>query len=751
MPRSSQATGAFLFPILLAISACSEREVTQPAYFPDPQHSLTGCSGDCEEEIFGFVYENGQRISTSNYYVMLVPEPGTRQRLVERAEEAYDSITYDSVMYVMPGGHTKEAMFGWFDVVQDCPGGRDEVHYEGPATPPDSTVRERHCVTAGDYTISLWDGNPEQPGAILEREIPVTYVQRHTNLTPFNTHTNSDDYVVEAELPYSPEVYRFLDLVISFEVDAGAAGSYSSTPVLRVDTIGASIGLEDATFTHIDSATAPKNHYFRFDASSSTSSEPVGLAHSSEGPLARLWYDSESPDGFISGYFDPHAENHLLRTLSYDRTLSSTGSKKVALDLLTPAQAPVDTPSANAAVVDIIVTSENNPPTLTASMSIERSTHVWSMTDQILQASATGGTATAFRWEYKGSSTAWTSSPFLDFPGHHWSDVPDVTAWVRDASGDSASATESFTVEPSQVAINGDTYISVKTEYTYTSNVRGDWWERFAGQDWEENLMWEDTDSIERVWAAGEYEVDLRQEGTAPLDGAFRRGRRHITVCIGCGPESAPQRSAVEHSTLLPLFTFGGGPLVVDGERVVPLYSLTGGSPGHSPFRQRDWLTTARHSDSQFELAGGGALVWSVPYASADSVMLDFALSDLPAGSTTGFTWDPDVGTDASNDRSGYDPVSGTVFVHDEGGAVGLRFERNGNPIQLGVQQFGARRLAPSGSDIASAVGDEIELYDDLDDVQYVITLLDSGSAYRVRLFRAGTVEELLAIARGGP
>ncbi|HEX6588498.1 MAG TPA: hypothetical protein VF039_05700, partial [Longimicrobiales bacterium] len=77
---------------------------------------------------------------------------------------------------------------------------------------------ERHCVTAGDYIFTLWDGIPGN-GNVL-RTIPVTYVQTHKDLEARNDSLPGRSFAVEASLPYVD--YAFNDLVISIDVDTTA-------------------------------------------------------------------------------------------------------------------------------------------------------------------------------------------------------------------------------------------------------------------------------------------------------------------------------------------------------------------------------------------------------------------------------------------------------------------------------------------------------------------------------------------------
>ncbi|MGH7645758.1 MAG: hypothetical protein ACREMR_09245, partial [Gemmatimonadales bacterium] len=263
--------------------------------------------------------------------------------------------------------------------------------------------------------------------------------------------------------------------------------------------------------------------------------------------------------------------------------------------------------------------------------------------------------------------------------------------------------------------------------------------------------------AMNRVWAAGVYTVELRQQDTA--SSIYRRGRLSISVCIpvsGCGPAvvlegSAP--AAVEADTSWSLF--GGGPWLSwgsgAGARALRLYDLLGEHDGATPFTNAAWL--ADSVGTLATLPGGWALNWR----RRNLGLLDVQAVDVTVGSgpngpyTFGFALDPDIGANPADDLSSYDATRGLVTARDDAQAVGYLLRGpSGNALES-VQQFGVGRWAPTTPAAAAAAQRRrgTQLLAGPRDVQFVLSTAETTgpATYTLVLIRGRNVPDVQARA----
>lgn len=503
-----------------------------------------------------------------------------------------------------------------------------------------------------------------------------------------------------------------------------------------------------------------QDEYFRYDVSGSSWSGPY---HTREYPLARVWYDPLGHPSWATGYYLHYNEANVLATMKYAQffaPLDSTRTYAVSLDLLDPADAPRtagDGPSAAADAVDVDVTITSPPPPPTADFAVEEDTHTWKNTEQHVDGSlSTAAPGALYQWRFdsSGSYTAWSSDPIYDFAGHTSSGNHTVTLRVKNPDGQIGTKNRTFSVDDTLINIIGQTYIGQKSTYIYRSNTAANWLKEYPPAAWDSLEFWGGSDSAKIVWPAGEYDARLRQQGYAPITDAFRRKTLDIEVCTDCGPQQ--RVVGADATTRLPASTFGGGPILVREARVIRLYDLLGGASQPSAFSDGSWLRadmSETSSPGATALAGGGTAAVTPVERSAGAVAVDVDLANFWDPPIFAFAWDPDVGPSASDDRSGYDADLGLVYAYEETGAVGLVIEKGNSRVGLGVRQYGARRWAPqTDRALRAAVGEGIDLLDQADDVQFILTALGDHEEgrYRVRVFEADDVAGLRKIAMEG-
>jgi hypothetical protein len=328
-----------------------------------------------------------------------------------------------------------------------------------------------------------------------------------------------------------------------------------------------------------------------------------------------------------------------------------------------------------------------------------------------------------------------------------------VSVEVKNTStGLSTVMTRPVSVQTGQVTLSGNTFVTVKTTYTYTSNQSMHWFERFAP-----SLAWgvatiDTSASFQRIWPAGDYTVALRQQRN--VSGELRRGRLNITVCTVPGCLLAPLIGAQSPSDDWPLF--GGGPVLTwssaGAARATRFYDLLGAHEGETLFRERAGLLAS--SGATVTRLDGGRLDWRVRANNPQWRASEFSLSPPPGSSDVvfGLAIDFDLGRDAADDRSGFDSGRGLLYAVDsDGSAVGLMLRAGSANALASVVQYGAKRFAPTQpADLFRAQRRSgRDLLDMRDDVQFLVSAapVNRPATYIVVLVKAGSLAELTARA----
>lgn len=743
----------------LALGACTDSETTVVPPLP-VQANGAPLEYD-EEEIFGDVYVNGAALSSNGYYVMLEPSQPTRAKIT-----ALGYADFDSVMAVRPQGHESGGwMWGWYDINSyqaGCVDAPAEVHWRDFSNPPSSS-RERHCVTAGSYTISIWQGSPEAGGTKL-RTIEVEYIGSHPTadllsgqwdhekpqpaVLIYNANSGRTGDVMEA----GPGTMHpaITDLIIPIDIGAAGASQYTISPVLRIDSIGWTIDNTDNTFINDSMPRGDQYTYFRFDASGTTAAG--GALKGRVTPLARLSFDADNSI-HTTPFYDYHPNDGLLRTFSYNRQVDgadTSGVRRVNLEILNPGDATV-APS-DSISREVTVSMVGPPPQPKACMSYEGSQAVWRLSAQHFDASCSEDNAGAqYRWRFGDTAayTAWSSGPGYDFAGWNTAGSKTVRLEMKTQLDTVYTETE-FQVVSSYIQLSGPTYIREKSTYLYQSTESGDWYERQAAI-WERNPWWVASDTMRRVWSAGEYDVDLRQQFYTVSNNAFARAGMNIQVCTGCGYGQRVVGVAAKDSLMS---TFGAGPMIaVDGE-LSSFYDLARGGAPNTDFVTPQWLqasSTAKVGAARLR-DGRVQMEWAIT-TQPGRRRIDLDLYGTGTREVRfGFAWDPDVGSNAADDHSGYDGELGMVYAFDSGEAVGLLIERDGVRTKLGVHQYGSKRFAPMSearllNDLGSA---SLNLMDGPDDVQFIVSAGASthNTHYIIHLVRAPDLATLRQRAR---
>lgn len=764
MPRKYRF---YLAPVILLVLAAGCTDDPEAMRAPTISQLIRPPNTRDEEEIFGSVYVNGSKLTQNGYYIMLQPSTGTRAKI---SSLGYSD--YDSVMAVRPQGHLSNQlwMWGWFDIQSNqrgCAGEPYEVHWRNFTSVDTIGTHERHCVTAGVYTISLYYGSPEAGGALV-RQFDVNYVRGFPTadilyedssgrqISPGSMHvrnTNSGSTIDAMEAGPETTHHGYNDLIIPIDIGVNAAASYAILDtVLRIDNIGPTIDHSDTVFVDTSYPSGNFADYFRFDASGTT--YDGGDLGARVSPLGRLWYNRGNSD-VRTEFYDFHPDGGMLRTHTYGRDLndgSTPGDRMVKLEILNPGAQPSSLPDS---VVRSIYVGGGGTVGTRACYSFEGTPSVWRYTDVIFDGSCSegdGGGAYRWRFDAGGSFTNWSSNPVYNFGGWNAAGSKTVTLEMRTAANDVYTTNLPFYVSDSTITLSGSEYVRDKAGYLYQSSVAADWYEKFSGQDWDQNHWGDGLDTLRRVWAAGEYTVQLRQQMLDSVTNQFARGNLTVEVCYQC-PLQQRVVGGAEEPTPLRLSTFGGGPVVTVDGHVTAYYDLTGASTPGSHFADRNWLSGDRSLDwGTSRLEGVGDMEWTVSRPNDSAVSLDLAVLETRGHSISlGFAWDPDLGVNPADDRSAYSDDLRMVYSYDGGAAVGLIIQADGVPQDLRVRQYGARRLAPTSKAglLAALQNPGVDLLGGTDDVQFILSIgqIDADKHYVVRLLRAKDIRSLRALA----
>lgn len=701
-------------------------EPEAPTWSPAPVFVERSLS-TVDEELFGDVFENGLRTTSSAYYAILTPsDPVTDARIL--SPRSFTIWANPSAIH----------MYGWWDpagagscgdLAQYQAGQRgQESHWSGPGQPPTPGAVELHCIRPGIYNFSVED-----------KAFRVDYLQTAGNNFTVNNTTAGVLERLEAFSYSQQQAANWVDHVV--HVDLTPSGS-QETRVLDVQNAHAD-SLK-TTFADTSNPSGNENDWFRFSVARSSTT----WNRNSQGRmLAQLYWDYDRNKNIRTNYYDAHSTANVIRYHRFKDHVAESRNVVVALELMRPDEAPNDTVNVTTRIVQIARIT----PFACAST---QTTTTWRTTDQYLSAGCSArGANIRYSWQFV-SGGPWTpesADTLYDFVGHVTAGTPTVTLKVRDVSTNvSGTRALPVTVRDSQVTLTGRTFVTDKATNLYQSWLNGGslalngwWFER-----WNPDLYWwpatsEPRSDMTRIWYAGNYTVELRQQDSTAA--RVRRGRLSITVCNPCVDPvrfaSAPALTPGE-----PWGLFGGGPWISWGSastaNALRFYDLLGMHDVANRFTDATWLDDA--GGVAATTGTGRYLSWAPRALGLEDVKaFEFTLA-LPAGTPLGFGFalDPDLGPNAADDVAGYDGRRGMAYVHDGARAVGflLREATGGNALQ-GVVQYGLRRHPPvSSTETWTALRSTgVQLLAGASDVQLLLT----------SAARTGTVTRTFVIVRG--
>jgi hypothetical protein len=740
--------------LALLIPACTEQPVNPSGQQPSFAEAFGGAG---EPEVFGNVYENGQRsIRTDLTVTIEALDPATQSRLRGRIA----TTMWANPNTFGPNSHPKGWAYGWFDprAANNCgtlglylQGNNDgrlpEAHWTNAITPPDTTLPEGHCIRPGRYRLTL-------SGDGVMRSVEFEYVAARTSggegyLTTIDGETGNT-LLIEPQAYSDADVWT--DHVIHVDLTASTA---APSPVLRIQNSHSSPFT--GNFVPDTSLAANEVDWVRF--SSLTSTGIIWNLSSQGRALALYRYDMNRPGGNPpTPYFvDDRNAVPLLRLRRFD-DVRETRPVVVGLQLMQPNNLADQLP------VSVQRTIQFTRLTPVACAHFERTT-TWRLTDQVLSAGcSTLGPSIRYRWQFEdgGPWTAYSPDTLYDyFEGHSAAGPHTVTVQARDIStGASSTSPFTFSVASDQLLMTGRTYVTDKARNPYVG-FKNDmlpghrypayWFEHYEpGTPWWPASGPYPQDSIARIWYAGDYTVDLReQDSTANL---LARSRLHIRVCNpSCGELAAPLRAPAAISPALADWgLFGAGPwLSWSTGNALRFYDLVGAHDLPNRFTDINWLDAP---GGQASTTGAGSYLSSSQRAlqTPDARAVAFALAppDARVPFTFGFALDPDLGPNAADDQTGYDAARGMVYVFDQGRAVGflLRDSRGRNALQS-VTQYGLQRRSPlTGEATQTAMrARQINLLPGRSDVQLLLTApAQAGQVtWTLVLVRGGTVGDL--------
>jgi hypothetical protein len=497
-----------------------------------------------------------------------------------------------------------------------------------------------------------------------------------------------------------------------------------------------------STFLDQGTPTGARTDYFRYSFFDSTTD---WAGDGAKGQMAvRVYFDRGQNDSYRTEYFDPKTQENspLMITNRYnDPNFPVTNRHaRLGVELMRPNE-PVD---GSVEVEDSVFISS-----MQACFSMEKSA-TWQMADQYLNAGCSTGSNLQYSWQTTagGAFTSFSSNSTFDFGGHATTGSQTVTLRIKNTSTQQTTDEwKTISVQTGQVTIDGPTYVTDKQTKTYTSSVfASHWHERTGGsQTWSSGST-PATWSYQRIWAAGNYTVDLRADSSTST--VLRRGKATVTVCAtNCMIDPAMAAYSLDGEDW---GFFGGGPILSHGTSMRPdvsrLYELTGAHHPGSPFASPAWFYQTESRSIQLP---GSTLAWRGEGHDGELVR-SFEFSVTPADPSApyvfGFSWDPDIGAPA-DDRSGYDPALKLVYAFDSGGATGILLLANGENDLHGVEQYGAMQRPPvHTTDVYRTQRDGgTRLSSAASDVQFVLASEPAvgQKAWKVVFLRAATVAEL--------
>lgn len=377
-PRFSTSRSIVLC-LSIAVAAC-----LRESDHPTSPRFVIGAGPGGDPEVFGNVYENGQRTTRTDLLVTIAPlDPETQSHLRSR---------FDSIMWVNPadiGGYPKGRMFGWFD-----PNGGDncgglgpyeqgdstaraqEVHRRLPSVPPDTSTREAHCIRPGKYRFTL---------STVEGQVLRSYQFEYLAARLLSATDAATGAPVLVEPTSYDTVNTHTDHIL--HVDLATSASFA-TPVIRMQNSHANP--EGGTFADEASVQANEADWLRFSSLTSTglswTGDQLGRA------LARYHWDYGGTNAPPPYFVDDRNLEPLLRVHRFDH-VRETRPVTVGLDLLQPNNDPAQLPLPATRTISF---TRLGP---VACFALETSTS-WRLTDQYLNAACSSrGTSIRYRWQ----------------------------------------------------------------------------------------------------------------------------------------------------------------------------------------------------------------------------------------------------------------------------------------------------------------------------------------------------------------
>jgi hypothetical protein len=604
-----------------------------------------------------------------------------------------------------------------------------EKHWQGGSPPPGPLPAERHCIVPGRYHVSL-------TGPDVAQDLYVEYVGVRALVPGLPNARTVQDAELGGSLQVEPPTYdpydTYSDHTINFDLHPRARTAHA---VLRLQTVYADPDASPFVPEQGEPAITDQT-YVRFSARQRSGLNWPGPSNVYGHALAQYLWDLggvNPPRGYL---VDDSNEAMTMRVHQFNH-VDSVRPVLVGLRLKEPDNSPTDTTLTTVRTLHLTQVHPHACARLEA-------TTTWRLTDQVLSAGcSTLGSDVQYHWQFEDEGPWTPYSPdtlYSAFAGHSSSGSKTVRLEVRNTTtGLTDVASTQVSVGGDRLFMTGRTLVTVKAANPYRS-FRNDtlpahrygayWFERFEN-DAQWNFVWslEPVDSVSRIWPAGTYTVEFRDQDSTVS--RLARGRLHITVCIplsSCEQLAAPLRApapaapAVEEWGL-----FGAGPWLSWGTgSALRFYDLLGAHDAPSRFTDIAWL---EEMGGQASVTGAGSyLSWSRRTLQAtDARAFDFTVAAPDEGGpfTFGLALDPDLGPNAADDQAGYDIARGMVYVFDGARAVGfLLRDAQGRSALQGVTQYGlARRspLTPQGTWTATRTR-SIRLLPGRSDVQLLLT-----------------------------
>jgi hypothetical protein len=697
--------------LLVSLSACAD----QPPVAPANRAPAFARQGDrylfSDPEVYGRVYHQGVRSLQPDLMVTInTADDETSARLKD---------AFPQSMWVSPGEpyhvYPGSVGFGWYDprAASECGGlsgylsgdlasRAREAHWQSATQPPDPSAPELHCIMPGRYHITL-------TGSGVEQTIDFEYVGVRAIVPGLPDARMVPDAELGGWLQVEPRTYDSLDTysdhAINFDLHPRAR---TAQAVLRLQALYSDP--EASPFVPEQGQPAITDQtYVRFSARQRSGLEWPGASTYGHALAQYLWdLGGVNPP---RGYFmDDSNEAATMRVHQFNH-VDQVRSVLVGLRLKEPDNSASDTTLTTFRTLQVTQVTPSAP---VACARLEGTT-TWRLTDQVLSTGcSTLGSNIRYRWQFDdgGPWTAYSPDTLYDyFEGHSAAGPHTVTVQALDIStGASSTSPFAFSVASDQLLMTGRTFVTNKARNPYMGyrndtqplhRYAGYWAERFEGDpQWAPVWSLEPVDSVARIWPAGVYTVDLReQDSTANL---LARSRLHITVCnppSSCEqPPESPRAPAPTAPAMEEWGLFGAGPWLSWGTgSAVRFYDLVGAYDVPSRFTDIAWIEDA--SGLASATGAGSYLSWSRrALQAADARAFDFTIAATEAAVpfTFGLALDPDLGANAADDQAGYDPARAMVYVFDGARAVGfLLRDAQGRSALQGVTQYGLARRSP--------------------------------------------------------